>query len=113
MNQMPCTSHDQLNSNVSALREYPEWNSRYVLYSKTHGKTPQQMEDSESSMCGYICWITEQWRLCRDLNPDVEVMHGSYSNHAFFDAWLEYRVTRLGALQSRGVAGVVNQIISQ
>jgi len=87
--------------------EYPQWNYRYVLYAKAHGKTPQEMMDSEKDMVNYMCWINDQWCLCRDLNPDVEVHNGSYSNHEFFDAWLTDKVTRLGALQSRGVAGII------
>lgn len=44
-----------------------EWNPRYVLYAKEHGKEPAEMVayDAErypgGKMAGFMVWISERW----------------------------------------------------
>lgn len=35
----------------------PRWNPNYVEYAREHGKTPDEMIESESSMVNYLCWV--------------------------------------------------------
>lgn len=70
-----------------------EWNPRYLAYCRaTGGASPyatlarDRMQYPGGSMCGFILWISRQWRAWR-----AETGHAGAlgpAEHAAFDAWL-------------------------
>lgn len=75
------------------------YNSRYVAYAKAHGKTPEEMMESERGMCGYIIWINQQLCRCRDTgHPDILTPNCTIINHEAFDRWLNESIGGTNAI---------------
>lgn len=86
------------------------WNSRFLAYSRAHGRLPEAMLEHDDvawpggRMCGFMLWLRSQWRgwaTERGGMPDILTPE----HHADFDSWLGARVAgacRDGAAEWRG-----------
>ncbi len=91
------------------------YNSRYVEYARSHGKSPEEMLEADrvkypgGSMCGFILWNTERLRECEAECPE-HFFHGVFKdrwprllNHEGYDSWLHERVNQLIASRNPDV----------
>jgi hypothetical protein len=81
-----------------------EWNPRYLLYARAHGKTPEEMlkHDAErfrgGRMLGFMEWMSAQWGVWGDERGLDRNYPKSQREHADFDAWLAARVEKIIAI---------------
>ena len=62
---------------------------RYIVYSKSHGKTPEQMLKSDNNlMHEFIIWLGQQWRKW-EVEAGFCAGHYSEQDHKDFDQWLK------------------------
>ena len=67
------------------------WNSRYVMYAKVHGNTPDEQLESDKKeypggcMVGYGLWIDSMWK---EFAADHGIKGECYWMQAEFDQWL-------------------------
>jgi hypothetical protein len=70
-----------------------EYQSRYIAYAHSNGKTPYEMMEHDRQrypggcMCGFIVWINSLWRIWDELNPGRSPH--TERDHDDFDLWLE------------------------
>lgn len=69
------------------------WNSRYVAFAATNGRTPaQQYEHDAAKAAGrnldFILWVRQGWREWLAANGRREDSRILRADHLAFDAWL-------------------------
>ncbi len=71
------------------------YTTSYLAYCASHGRTPEAQiafDDVEwpgGKMCGYLLWISAEWRAWEALFGRIEIK--SDEHHAHFDTWLTAR----------------------
>jgi hypothetical protein len=76
-----------------------QWNPRYVLYARAHGRTPEEMlaHDDEAFpggiMAGFIIWINQQWNAFVEFKKCSRHWVRWYDRE--FDPWLTARAEGL------------------
>jgi len=71
-----------------------KYNPRYVAYSTSHGKTPEEMLEYDRKRypggcnAGFLLWIQENIREYKSINPQAFVVdslhdHEGFTNHLF------------------------------
>lgn len=78
-----------------------EWNPRYRVYARRHGKTPEEMLAHDEHawpggrMAGFMLWISQQWTAWAKLKGMTRTASGSNDTpiseamHEEFTGWLE------------------------
>ena len=73
----------------------PGWNSRYLAYCRSQGRTPEQQrewdwqESPGAVMMNFSLWIQDRWWEWRKMRgyPGSQIM--THGDHLAFDKWLE------------------------
>lgn len=61
------------------------YQSRYIAYAKHHGKTPEEMDQSEKNNVNFIAWINDKWRKYDRLHPEFYGVHNTIAHMQFDD----------------------------